>query len=110
MDLSSEAVGLQREIAARPKRTRFSPELAARIRVHVATRRAHGTTMQVLAEDLGIALDTLYRWQREEPRGPAVRRVEVVDGPRHIVVHGPCGVRVDGLALDDLAALLRKLA
>jgi hypothetical protein len=36
--------------------------------------------------------------------------VEVVAPESRLAVHGPCGLRIEGLALDDLAALLHKLA
>lgn len=110
MDVRDEAAELRKQVLARSERSRFSLELASRICAHVAVRRAAGATMQQLASELGVALDTLYRWRREQPRGAALRRVEIV-GERHaLTVHGPCGVRIEGLDLDGVAALLRKLA
>ncbi|MBS2031504.1 MAG: hypothetical protein JST54_26625 [Deltaproteobacteria bacterium] len=110
MDLSNKGAALKRELSTRRKRTRFSPQLAARVCAHVGARRAGGATWQSLADKLGIALGTLYRWQRERPCSRTLRPVEVVATKHEVVVQGPCGLRIEGLDLDALAALLRKLA
>ena len=77
---------------------------------------------QAIAEALGLDEDALYRlrWRErsKDSRQTHVRRtrglVAVRVAPKvsseTLVVHGPLGLRVEGLTLDDLAELLRRLS
>ncbi len=78
-----------------------------------------GWDVRQVAQKLGLNAVTLKRWleraQEEERFPPTLRAVGVVEPApkeRHfrVVVHGPNALRVEGLDLDDLAALWRKLA
>ena len=109
MDLASEAASIRRQVARNAER-RYPPELVAEVRRFVVASRAAGVSMARLSEQLGIPLDTLYRWQRATPPVRSLRPVEVIADERRVTVLGPCGVRIEGLALDGVAALLRKLA
>ena len=77
---------------------------------------------QAIAEALGLDEGALYRlrWRerskdstqtrRRRTRGLVAVRVAPKVVSETLVVHGPLGLRVEGLTLDDLAALLRRLS
>ena len=75
---------------------------------------------QAIAEALGLDEDALYRLRwRERSKGTAQTRrrralVAVRVAPKvrteTLMVHGPLGLRVEGLTLDDVAELLRRLS
>jgi predicted transcriptional regulator len=78
---------------------------------HAATRRADGTPIAQIARELGINAQTLRRWMLETRDAFGV--VHVVPhsvAPATFTLTGPSGIRVEGLDLDALAALLRRLA
>jgi hypothetical protein len=92
-------------------RPRYPEALRQRVVAHVRDRRARGASLGLLANELGLAVPTLVRWSG--PR-PAFRPVVVAPAspaaPGHLVVHGPGGLRVEGLTLEEAAELLRRLA
>ena len=79
---------------------------------------------QAIAEALGLDEDALYRlrWRERErakssqqlrgrrTRGLVAVRVAARVSSEPVVVHGPHGLRVEGLTLDGLAELLRRLS
>ena len=76
--------------------------------------------MEEVARQLGMSSWTLSRWSsaarrdRKEPEGAGLVPVEVkaeraVARGGGLVVHGPGGVRVEGLRVEDAVALLRGL-
>jgi hypothetical protein len=76
---------------------------------------------QAIAEALGLDEGALYRlrWRERSKdkmqggrhsRGLVAVRVAPKAASETFVVHGPVGVRVEGLTLDDLVALLRRLS
>ena len=82
-----------------------------RAEVVATTERAHddGASYTALADALGIKLQTLSRWRETRPTAKLV----AVRVPLHaagFTVHAPHGIRVDGLSLDDVAELLKRLA
>ena len=94
--------------------------------------RRGGTTARKLASWLGIHETTLCRWGREEARSgaeasagfrvvqvptpspaalvPATPGLSGVSGRSLRVAHAPSGLVVDGLDVETLAALLRRLS
>lgn len=84
---------------------------------------ATGKSVGKVARELGISAMSIIRWQSRseaQPKLPMIRRVEVVPDPpcashpvhpggESIVVHGPGGLRVEGLTVSALADLLRAL-
>ncbi|MFO0646316.1 MAG: helix-turn-helix domain-containing protein [Polyangiales bacterium] len=80
------------------------------------SRREQGATYEQIAETLGVPPSTLHRWSREFGRETSdaatapFRRVELVAAVPTMTLHGPCGLRVEGLDLDTLVALWRRLA
>lgn len=71
--------------------------------------------MHRIATDLGVATNTLDRWLKLDPE-KKFRPVTVrAGGPASatkpaLVLHGPGGVRVEGLDAGGVAAILRALA
>jgi transposase len=73
--------------------------------------RAHaaGASYTALAAALGLKLQTLSRWREKQPSATLVA-VRVPLPAAGLVVHAPHGVRVEGLSLDDVAELLKRLS
>ena len=106
--------GLGEKTNARGYR-QFSEE-GALAAVRFALKRAErGVSVGQAAEELGLKGWTLHRWLQKHRRGDGrelkgFHQVEVKTPERKPVVHGGCGVRVDGLCVDEIAQLLRELA
>jgi len=129
----SKVVQLKAAVAA-ASRTRDGVPLETRSAV-VALKveaRQSGTTARVLAAALGLHESTLCRWEREvgvsrapaapveKVRGASFRMVQVAapaspavspSATRGLrVAHAPSGLVIDGLDVDSLAALLRRMS
>lgn len=74
-----------------------------------------GKSVDEVARKLGLDGVTLRRWLRRERRAKAafapvrmepVKREEPVGG---VVVHGPGGLRIEGMGVEEVAELLRRL-
>jgi hypothetical protein len=62
---------------------------------------------QSIAAELGLSRMTLKRWLAS----PAFVHVQIQEPePTRYAVTAPHGVRIEGLSLDDLAELLRRLS
>lgn len=78
-------------------------------------RQREGVSLHAVAAELGMSEATLARWsrRREEPTA-AFRAIEVVAEPADmsgaIVVHGPRGLRIEGLSVEGLARLIERLS
>ncbi len=75
-----------------------------------------GASAGQIADELGLKGWTLQRWlqrHRQDGGGPLEGFHEVrvqATTTKKVVVHGVCGVSVDGLTVDDVAQLLRELS
>jgi transposase len=99
----------------------FSREARARA-VEYATRRiASGVAVEEVWLELGLRDWTLQRWLQQarrkstETKPKGFTRLEVrakaMTSPRSpLVVHGPSGVRVEGLQIAEVAELFRRLS
>jgi transposase-like protein len=99
---------------------RYGEELKARAVAYLAEREATGETPWTVSRELGMPWQTLLRW-RKAPEKRAGRRGasgfwQVAIGAESsrtlregIVVHGPHGLRVEGLTQAELVAILRAL-
>ena len=98
------------KLEARGQGRAYPVELREKIIAYVRERRADGGGLKAIGDELGVAWRTLAHWGSST--NGAFRRVEVATPPlpATFTVHGPRGVRVDGLDLDELAELLRRLA
>jgi hypothetical protein len=90
----------------------------ARTTVVAAVEQAHaqGTSSREVATALGVKFHTLMSWRGQEQqrrsKSTALVPVRVAAAPvaRGLIVHGPRGLRVEGLSLDELAALWSRLS
>jgi hypothetical protein len=78
----------------------------ARALEYASHRRRGGVGLVSIAKEIGVSPNTLVKWLRASRFEP----VEVISVERggH-VVHGPCGTRIEGLSLDEIARLIRSL-
>lgn len=93
----------------------FSNEARERAVAYAQKRLSAGLSAREVAEELGLIGWTLQRWLQREQRGdikPAggFMKLEVKAVPSGAVVRGPCGVWVEGLGVDGIATLLRRLS
>jgi len=105
MKALSEAVAVGRSAGGR---------LRGRARAEVARlieqARREGETYGAMAAMLGVSEQTVTRWQMQS-KDVELAQVRVAEtARRELVVHGPGGLRIEGLSLEEIAALLGKLS
>lgn len=85
---------------------RYSQELRGLALRYRAERAESGAGVERVADELGISGQTLRNWLR--PTVGGFRQVEVVAerAARDLVLVTPGGCRIEGLGLEDVAALL----
>lgn len=123
MDLKETAARLKAQAEAqsgRGTRWRFDDAFRAQVVASVRARQEEGGTQEEAARELGLSAWTMSRWSRQRKPAPqsaasgadfhpvAVKR-EAQAGASALVVHRPGGMRVEGLTLKQVAALLRAL-
>ena len=96
---------------------RYTPDLRRRAVGIARRRRRAGVAVAAIARNLGLRPDALRLWLQSPRSRPRLRRVAVTAPPVPAaptsglsVLVTPQGVRVDGLDLATLVALLRGLA
>lgn len=102
----------------RGKRGRYSPEVRKRLEAYLKKAWRSGTSLKRAGESLGLSGATVAfwkaRWSERAERAPKLRRVTVVaekaSSEKTVTMHGPAGTRIEGLTLDEVAALWRKLS
>lgn len=98
-------------------RNRYTAVLRAQAVEYGRARSAEGVSLESAARELGLAPKSLYKWSKAGGRsGPGFQRVAVVADKEALtragsplVLHAPGGVRVEGLDVETLAGLLRRL-
>lgn len=120
MGQRERAEELRVALAGRGGRGRAYPVALRRLAVaYFVQRRDEGAAVDEIGPEIGLSSSTLSRWEQDmrgqdEPsQGFEVVHVveEAAKAPaRGLVVHGPSGLRVEGLDLDGLAELLRRLS
>lgn len=106
-ELAAEVAGLER---GKHKRRRYPAELQRRITDHVREQRGAGVPLNEIARAIGISSTLLHRWELRLSQ--KFRRVELAAPPMRAsrwLLHAPFGVRVEGLSLDELVEVLRRL-
>jgi transposase-like protein len=93
----------------------YPPELRRSVVEYHRRRKQEGASVQKVASELGVSGASLVRWSRtEEERGRGFRAIELVAEPVRrgsgAVVHGPRGLRVEGLTMAELAELVERLS
>ena len=121
MDTNTEAEGLRGEIAGlsnHPNSRRYEPSLRQRVIAWAQKRVAAGASIASLCKEIGIGEPTLHKFlgnpgRRAAKKSVGFNRVKVV-APRAVaelvVVHGPCGTAIEGLSLEGVAQLFKRLA
>jgi len=103
----------RRERASR--NVRFPVAVRREAVAYARGRQPAGESLLRIASDLGVAMNTIDRWLQLEPkrklRPISVDRADGTDASKPaLVLHGPGGVRVEGLDPESVAAILRALA
>lgn len=95
-------------LARPPKNGRaYAKADRARIIEHAVKRRAEGVGIARIAREAGVAIGTLKKWLATGAFEP----VEVIAVERAgYTVFGPCGLRVEGVGIAEIADLMRRLA
>ena len=116
MDFEKAAAAFREAVRRAGRRgagRRYPAELRRQGAAYLVARRAAGAKTSAVLRELCVRRDTLAGWSKRagaiaKPRFVPVR---VVEGPAtRIVIHGPLGLRVEGLDLAGVAELLRRLA
>jgi len=132
MELKAQAENLKKQVEERREqgtRRQFDESFRAEVVGYVRARQAEGGTQEEAAREVGLSAWTLSRWGRREQSGPVRRgrpprqRLEGRSGGFHavevkseerspgaLVLHGPGGVRVEGLRVQQVAQLLKELS
>jgi transposase len=118
MDLVKEAAAFRdavRRAGRRGPGRRYPAELRRRGAEYLRARQTAGAPLSAILRELGVRRETLANWaapaKAEAEKRPLFVPVSVVETPAgRIVVHGPGGVRVEGLDVAGVADLLRRLA
>jgi len=108
---------LRRALTSRRRgRGRLPTALRAPALAYARRRRRDGAGVAAIAAELGLCSETIRRWTRGPMAAVApagLVPIEVVaddtPAPRALTLHSPSGFRIDGLSLDEAAALLRAL-
>ena len=110
--MKTRALTLRRALEAHgpgPGR-KYDAALKSEVIRHARTQHAQGQSWAMIATELSMRVGTLQGWcVDEEPH--AMRPVEIVAEAqaRSLTVVTASGARVEGLTLDEAAALLRAL-
>jgi transposase-like protein len=113
MDRELQDLRRRLSVIPRGRGRRFPAVLRERIVAWTAARRRRGDWWCELARELGVPANTLKRWStpRAEEARP-LRPVQVVEEPpcRTVTIVAPSGLRIEGVTIADVIAILRGLA
>ena len=115
MKSEMKAAELRRRIETRPggRRGGFRGSLREDVLAYVRARLAERSSQTMIASELGVTQTSVSRWSRAM-RSSALVAVQIVDAPRaastasSISIVSPRGLRVEGLDLDAVCALLTR--
>lgn len=125
MGMEEEAAAIRAEIVTLPGPRgaghRYPVALRHRIVGYCLARRKQRVSMAKISLELGIGVPTLRLWtspkeMRAIGMGSAgFERLEIIDTPASstnakLVVRGPGGLCIEGLDIDALAELIRRLS
>jgi|SRR5688572_17323654 len=106
-ELAAAVEGLE---GGKGKRRKYPMELRQRLVEFVREQRAAGKQLKSIAARVGVSPTLLHRWEMK--RAGAFRRVELQRQPStssRYVLRAPHGVRVEGLGVEELVTILRRL-
>jgi hypothetical protein len=105
-ELKSELLELGPRGRGRP----YPKGLLEKLLSYTVARRRQGAKLVEVAAELGMKDQTLSRWVGEKRAAKRFERVEVVAPPATpILVHGPRGLRIEGLDIAAVAELVRRV-
>lgn len=104
-----------RRLGTRGAGRRYPEAVKREVLAYLGERRKEGRGYATVAAELGIPRRSLKLWSSTprpsaSPRFVAVTVDAAPSSATGIVVHGPAGLRVEGLDLAALAELIRRLA
>jgi transposase len=113
-ELRAALSAAERKGAGRP----YPEELREAAVTYFRHRREQGARAHDVEAELGVSGISLSRWSRRPTSlRPSFRQVEIVEAHPEpsascsvFVVHGPGGVRIEGMAVAEVAELLRRLS
>ena len=93
---------------------RIPVELRTQVTAWVAKHRKRGDSWSELARKTGVSMLALQRWSLSPARRAVMlRRVEVAEAApaeRTVTLVSPTGIRIEGVTIADVIAILRGLA
>jgi len=104
------AAAIQMLERGKRKRRKYPADLRQRVVDYVREQRATGVQLKSVAERIGVSATLIHRWEMKQ--GARFRRVELKPAAMaagQCVLHAPHGVRVEGLGLEELVAVLQRL-
>ena len=127
MRMEQQAAAIRAEVSRiegrRGRGKAYPAALRAKAVSYWDARRTQGASQRDIGFELGISWQTLQRWATQPcampllpVQPPDFERVEVVDvrvsPPRRgpLLVRGPAGLVIEGLDLDTLVELVRRLS
>jgi len=103
------------KLSPRGRGRAYPKGLLEKLLSYTVARRRQGASIVEVASEVGINFRTLSRWLGER-KTSRFGRVEVVAAPPTtaagaptIVVHGPRGLRIEGLDVTAVAELVRRV-
>lgn len=115
MDHEKQSAEFRKMVATRAglaPRLRYTPQMRAQAVSYAQRRLAAGVGLALIARELGVGAPTLKTWLGAEEVPATFRTVQVENAPLTrpaLVLHGPAGLRIEGLDIAALAELLRRL-
>lgn len=119
-----QAAAIRAEIerlGPRGRGRRYPETVRQRAVAYYCARSAEGAAIKDIGPELGLPWQTVHRWSMDaadvscQPAPLAdFERVEIIEAPAPttrgaLVVKGPAGLRIEGLDMDTLVELLRRL-
>jgi hypothetical protein len=98
----------------------YAPELRREVVAYVEARRGQGVGRVAAAREIGVSAFSVTRWTAA--LGAGVRsgfrevmlaersETAVSSEARRLIIHGPCGLRIEGLDVAGVAELWRRLS
>lgn len=120
MKVEEEAAWIRAQVGRRGLGNRYPDEVRRRATEYFHARRKQRISPAKICLELGIGIPTLRSWttpkmERVEMLSSSFERVEIVGAPasstkERFVVRGPGGLCIEGLDIDNLVELIRRLS
>jgi hypothetical protein len=107
------------QLGARGRGRAYPEAIRRRAVAYYRARRDEGAVIAGIGPELGLPWQTVQRWAalegQHELQPASFAPVEILDATTtdkrgHLIVHGPAGLRIEGLDMDALVELCRRLA